>query len=205
MKMPIPSPAQFRAVFYQQYSAGFAAPIGAPAMPGPILQAEVGDTLVVHFRNGDHHFDQAHTMHPHGVKYTPDYDGSYLSNFTRAGGFIAPVTSSPTPGSACPARRGCGRTTTTGRTARSAWLVASSAALIIREKGAKVPDVEQVLVLHQLAPQITHAAEVFQCFNGRAFAGNTPTIRAKVGQDVALHAYGGDACSTPFTSTGTAG
>ena len=30
------------------------------------------------------------TMHPHGVRYTPDYDGTYLGNFTRAGGFIAP-------------------------------------------------------------------------------------------------------------------
>ena len=31
-----------------------------------------------------------------------------------------------------------------------------------------------------------------QCFNGRVGAGNTPTVRAKVGQDVALHVYGGD-------------
>jgi FtsP/CotA-like multicopper oxidase with cupredoxin domain len=47
-------------------------------------------------------------------------------------------------------------------------------------------------VMHALTPQITHAAETFQCFNGRAFAGNTPTVRAKVGQDVAFHVYGGD-------------
>ena len=44
----------------------------------------------MHFRNGDEHFNQALTFHPHGVRYTPDYDGSYLGNFTRAGGFIAP-------------------------------------------------------------------------------------------------------------------
>ena len=29
-------------------------------------------------------------MHPHGVKYNPEYDGAYMGEFTRAGGFIAP-------------------------------------------------------------------------------------------------------------------
>ena len=48
-------------------------------------------------------------------------------------------------------------------------------------------------MLHQLPPQITGVRRVFQCINGRAFAGNTPAIRAKVGQDVAIHVIGGDA------------
>jgi hypothetical protein len=46
--------------------------------------------LRVHFRNGDEHFGQAVTMHPHGVRYTPDYDGAYMGDFTRVGGFVAP-------------------------------------------------------------------------------------------------------------------
>ena len=46
--------------------------------PGPTLHAEVGDMLVVHFRNAAIKLDQALTMHPHGVRYTPDYDGVYL-------------------------------------------------------------------------------------------------------------------------------
>ena len=29
-------------------------------------------------------------MHPHGVKYNPEYDGAYMGEYTRAGGFIAP-------------------------------------------------------------------------------------------------------------------
>ena len=44
----------------------------------------------VHFRNGDTKLGQALTMHPHGVRYTPDYDGAYLGDYTRAGGFVAP-------------------------------------------------------------------------------------------------------------------
>ena len=46
--------------------------------------------LVVHFRNADETLNQAVTIHPHGVRYTPEYDGSYLGDFTRAGGFVAP-------------------------------------------------------------------------------------------------------------------
>ena len=33
---------------------------------------------------------QAVTMHPHGVRYNPEYDGAYLGKYTRAGGFVAP-------------------------------------------------------------------------------------------------------------------
>jgi plastocyanin len=65
--------------------------------------------------------------------------------------------------------------------------------IVVREKGAKVPDVEHVLFMHMFTPPITGAPIAFQCFNGRAFPGNTPTIRAKVGDDVALHVIGMDA------------
>ena len=82
--------ATFRAFVYQPYSAGFAQPVGRPRMPGPTLEAEVGDTIVVHFRNADDRFDQAVTVHPHGVRYNPEYDGAYLGDFTRAGGFVGP-------------------------------------------------------------------------------------------------------------------
>jgi hypothetical protein len=90
MKMPIPGKRNFRALGYRAYSDGFATPTGPAQMGGPTLFGEVGDTLVVHVRNGDEHFGQAITLHPHGVRYTPDYDGTYLGNFTRAGGFLAP-------------------------------------------------------------------------------------------------------------------
>ena len=68
--------------------AGYATP--HPTIPGPTLTAEVGDVLVVHFRNADRKLNQAVTMHPHGVKYNPEYDGAYMGEYTRAGGFIAP-------------------------------------------------------------------------------------------------------------------
>ena len=65
-------------------------------------------------------------------------------------------------------------------------------AIVINERGAKVPDVNYSLMLHQLTPPITGLSRAFQCINGRAFAGNTPTMKAKVGQDVAIHVFGMD-------------
>ena len=45
---------------------------------------------------------------------------------------------------------------------------------------------------HQLPPPITGLQRNFQCLNGRAYAGNTPTLRSRVGQDVEIHAFGMD-------------
>ena len=87
---------------YQEMTEGFAAPKGGLNMPGPTLYAEVGDVIVVHFRNADTKLDQAVTMHPHGVRYTPEYDGAYLGKYTRAGGFVAPGEEFTSSGSASP-------------------------------------------------------------------------------------------------------
>lgn len=44
-------PSVFRASVYQEMTTGFAAPKGPAAIPGPILECEVGDVLKVHLRN----------------------------------------------------------------------------------------------------------------------------------------------------------
>src|SRR4051812_2265640 len=49
MDMAVKGPRSFTALVYQAYSDGFAGPIGPAAMPGPTLEAEVGDVLRVHF------------------------------------------------------------------------------------------------------------------------------------------------------------
>src|SRR3954453_9008644 len=90
MKMPVPRATTFRAFAYQLMSPGFARALAPPSIPGPRLEAEVGDVIVVHLRNAEKLFGDAVTMHPHGVRYTPDYDGSHMGDYTRAGGFIAP-------------------------------------------------------------------------------------------------------------------
>ena len=162
-------------------------------MPGPTLEAEVGDTIVVHFRNADQHFGQAHTVHPHGVRYNPEYDGAYLGAFTRAGGFIAPGEEFTYTWEATPDSVGVWPYHDHGPNHTLNMMRGLFGAVIVRPKGASVPDVEQVLVMHSFLPQVTGFDTAVQCFNGRVAAGNTPTVRSRVGQDVAFHVYGGDA------------
>ena len=56
-----------------------------PRIPGPLLDATVGDTLVVHFRNA---VPLPVTMHPHGVFYSNEMDGAYKGYWTDPGGFV---------------------------------------------------------------------------------------------------------------------
>ena len=71
---------------------------------GPILRAEVGDTVRVHFLNRTHgHYG----MHPHGLRYTKDHEGAFYASAGRGarippGGrftyeWIADETSGPGP------------------------------------------------------------------------------------------------------------
>ena len=51
---------------------------------------------------------------------------------------------------------------------------------------------ENLLYMHSFPPQVSGIDSVIHCVNGRTGAGNTPTIRARVGQRVAMHVIGGD-------------
>ncbi|MCH7863464.1 MAG: multicopper oxidase domain-containing protein, partial [Proteobacteria bacterium] len=64
---------------YREYSGGF--PPLAAAVPredhlgilGPNIRAEVGDTIVVHFRNDT---SEVASVHPHGVRYEKGSEGA---------------------------------------------------------------------------------------------------------------------------------
>lgn len=47
---------------------------------GPVVQAEVGDTIVVHFKNNT---PFPASMHPHGVRYAKDSEGSPYNDATK--------------------------------------------------------------------------------------------------------------------------
>jgi manganese oxidase len=182
----------FTATVYQQMTEGFAAPLGPAAIPGPTLHAEVGDVLVVHFRNAFTTLDQAVTMHPHGVKYNPEYDGVYLGQYTRAGGFIQPTEEFTYTWECVPESVGAWPYHDHGPNHTLNTFRGMFGSLVVRNKGESVPAVEKSLFLHQLQPPVTGLKRSYQCINGRAFAGNTPILRAKVGQEVALHVFGMD-------------
>jgi FtsP/CotA-like multicopper oxidase with cupredoxin domain len=182
----------FTAFGYQPMTAGFAAALGPPLIPGPTLTAEVGDILVVHFRNAETKVRQGLTMHPHGVRYNPEYDGVFLGDFTRAGGYVGPGEEFTYTWEATPDSVGVWPYHDHGPNHTLNTFRGLFGAIIVRPKGEKAPDNEHVLFFHALTPGITGLKKPFQCVNGRAFAGNTPTLTAKVGEDVAIHAIGMD-------------
>jgi manganese oxidase len=194
MKRRLPSKRRraIRAFVYQEWSAGFAHPIRPARIPGPTLHAEVGDVIVVHFSNLDRKLRQAVTMHPHGVRYNPEYDGSYLGDFTRAGGFVEPEEEFTYVWEATPDSVGAWPYHDHGPNHTLNTLRGLFGAVVVREKGAPPPDVEQVLFLHSFPPQVTGFSALFHSINGRSFAGNTPTIRARPGQRVSIHVIGMD-------------
>jgi FtsP/CotA-like multicopper oxidase with cupredoxin domain len=189
----IPGPTTFTAFVYQLMTPGFAEPAGPAAIPGPTLECEVGDVLKVRFRNAlPERTNQAVTMHPHGVHYNPEYDAAYMGDFTRAGGFVAPGEEFTYVWEAKADSVGVWPYHDHGPNHTLNSMRGMFGGIIVREKGARRPDREYTLYLHQLLPPTTGLRRAFQCINGRAYAGNTPTLRAKSGEDVAIHVMGLD-------------
>ncbi|MCX5209404.1 multicopper oxidase domain-containing protein [Kitasatospora sp. NBC_00240] len=95
-----PEQTTFWALGYRAYTAGWESPldpdlgpdgIGANSgIPGPVLRAEAGDVLRVHFRNNDEHYRWPHSMHPHGVMYDRDNDGGWLADDEKRAGSAVP-------------------------------------------------------------------------------------------------------------------
>jgi manganese oxidase len=182
----------FRAYVYQEMTPGFAAPKGGFGMPGPTLFADVGDVLVVHFRNAERKLRQAVTMHPHGVRYSPEHDGAYLGEHTKPGGFVEPGDEYTYLWECLPESAGAWPYHDHGPNHTLNTFRGLFGAIVITERGAKRPDLNYTLMLHQLTPPVTGLQRSFQCINGRAYAGNAPTLKARVGQDVAIHVFGMD-------------
>jgi manganese oxidase len=80
----------YQAIGYRAYTEHWGRPLPADpgphgigpndGIPGPVLRAEVGDVIKVHFRNNDAHYKWPHSMHPHGVRYDPDSDGGWMAD-----------------------------------------------------------------------------------------------------------------------------
>jgi manganese oxidase len=90
----------YQAIGYRAYTANWGEPLPADpgprgigpnsGIPGPVLRAEVGDVIKVHFRNNDTHYKWPHSIHPHGVRYDPDSDGGWMSDDPRRPGTAVP-------------------------------------------------------------------------------------------------------------------
>jgi FtsP/CotA-like multicopper oxidase with cupredoxin domain len=176
------TPAQtvFPTVVYRRYTAGWRRPLPLGAdnhgIPGPLLHARVGDRIVVHFKNLDTTLRMPHSMHFHGVHYRPSSDGAYLPTFSGPDADVR-----------------VGQTWTyrlrAGRDSAGFWpyhdhgpemehSIAGGmyGGLSILGRRQRPPDREFVVAFAPLGG--------FQTIDGRAFVGNTPVFRARVGDVV---------------------
>jgi len=175
----------FTAYAYRRYTRNFASPMGPASIPGPLIEAKVGDQVVVHFQN---HVDVPTTMHPHGIFYSAEMDGAYKGRFTDPGGFVQRNRKFTYVWEARADSVGTWLYHDHGPMDPVPVFKGLFGPLIVRDPGAPdPPDVEYFLVMHTFSPVATNLNQQFACINGRAYAGNTPTLRAKVGQRVAFH------------------
>jgi manganese oxidase len=184
---------RFDALSYVATEPGFGRPLPSggvgdnTGIPGPVFRGHPGDEIVVHFRNDDRMRRRPHTIHPHGVHYAPEFDGTFMGRYTPPGGAVE-----------------------AGETFTYRWQVVEDSvgvwpyhdhgpfehestdrglfgAIVITPRDDPRPDTEATIYFHHLNPNVTGFNRTLSVINGRAHAGNTPTIRARSGQDVAFN------------------
>lgn len=176
-----PADTIFPTVVYRRYTPGWrrplanAAPAGGDglAIPGPLIRAQVGDRLRVHFKNLDSLRRDPHSMHFHGVRYRPSSDGAYLPGFSGRGAEVGFGQSFTYRLRAIGASVGVWPYHDHSRAMSASIGGGMFGMLSIRGRRERVPDREFQVVF---APMGTYMA-----IDGRAFVGNTPVFRAKVG------------------------
>jgi manganese oxidase len=169
-------------VVYRRYTRGWRSPVpNAPAgssnqnlIPGPLLRARVGDTILVHFKNADTLFHHVHSMHFHGVHYKPSSDGAYLPGFSGRDAAVKP-----------------GETYTyrlrAGTDSSGVWPYHDHSQSMEESIAGGMYGILSILGRHERAPDrefevVFAPMGNFQTIDGRAFVGNTPVFRSKVGQ-----------------------
>jgi FtsP/CotA-like multicopper oxidase with cupredoxin domain len=175
-----PAETTFRTVVYREYTRDFAEPIpnaaGDRGIQGPLIHARVGDTILVHFRNLDTTFNRPHSMHFHGVHYRFGSDGSYIPGFSGPGANVKPGQTFTYRLVAGPDSAGVWPYHDHSPSMMDSIEGGLYGALSILAPGEKAPDREFVVYLE--------SQQGFMTINGRAFVGNTPVFRARVGETV---------------------
>ncbi|HEX7245359.1 MAG TPA: multicopper oxidase domain-containing protein [Solirubrobacterales bacterium] len=189
MAEPVKGKTTFEAYGYRPYSPGFEAPLGPATVPGPLIEAEVGDTVVVHFRN---ELSAPVTIHPHGVFYSNEMDGTYKGKWTGPGGFVQRKRTFTYVWECREGTEGTWLYHDHGPMDPLPVFRGLFGPLLVRKPGEARPEREFFLAFHTWDPSTTGLRDTYYCINGRAYAGNTPTLEAKVGERVRFHVYGVD-------------
>jgi manganese oxidase len=180
-----PEQTTFQTVLYRKFSPGWGRQLpnrfwvgDNDGIPGPTIRARVGDTVLVHFKNMDTVFGLPHSMHFHGLRYQFGSDGSFVPGASGRGANVPPGGTFTYRLVARPSSRGV-------------WTYHdhSSAMRQSLPPGGGLYGVASVLGKRERRPDHENIVffanhRGFHTVNGRAFIGNTPTFRAKLGDVV---------------------
>jgi FtsP/CotA-like multicopper oxidase with cupredoxin domain len=177
----------FPRVVYRRYTRGWRKAIpngpretmGHDRIPGPLIRARVGDTVRVHFKNLDTLTRRPHSMHFHAFSYTPDSDGAYLPGFSGKDGAVPVAQSWTYKLKAGPQSEGTWPYHDHSPSMHESIAGGMFGAMSILGRHERRPDREFVVMF---AP-----SGDYQTINGRAFVGNTPVFKGRVGEHVRWH------------------
>jgi manganese oxidase len=198
-----PQESSFWAVGYVAYTPGWGKPLAGnhdigenTGIPGPVFRGSVGDTIRVHFRNNDTHYRAPHSMHPHGVIYTPANDGAYIVSDPRPGTAVALGETYTYEWQVRPNSVGTWvyhdhsvSATIAGSMIMEYWnQLGMFGFLVLTDASIKPVTHEFFTFLHDLyQSDVPSLAQDFDGFNGHSYLGNTPTFNAKVGDTIRWH------------------
>jgi manganese oxidase len=176
-----PAQTVFPTVTYRRYTRGWRRPLPNVAgnqnrIPGPLIRAEVGDRILVHFKNKDRLYRRPHSMHFHGVRYKPSSDGAFVPGVSGRDGNVRPGQTWTYRLTAGPGSAGVWSYHDHSPSMHDSIDGGMYGMLSIRRPGEPLPDREFVVVFASMGD--------FHTINGRAFVGNTPVFRARVGETV---------------------
>jgi FtsP/CotA-like multicopper oxidase with cupredoxin domain len=170
-------------VLYRKFSQGWGRQLpdrfysgDNDGIPGPTIRARVGDTVLVHFKNLDTAFNRPHSMHFHGFRYAFSSDGSFIPGESGVGAAVPPGGSVTYRLQAVAGTAGVFPYHDHGPAMRESINGGMYGASVIRGARERRPRHEFVVFFG--------FHEGLHTVNGRAFIGNTPTFRARVGQVV---------------------
>lgn len=178
-----PERRRFTAVVYRRFTPGFRRPWPNRAIvgdndgiPGPTIHATVGDRVILHFRNLDRAYRMPHSVHVHGFQYQPSSDGAFIPFVSGRDGAVPYGQTYTYRFRAGPNSYGVWPYHDHSREMMRSIELGLYGAIIIRRPDERPPDREFIVFLAANAG--------FDTINGRAFIGNTPTFRSRVGEDV---------------------
>jgi manganese oxidase len=182
MNMPVSrADSIFPTVVYRRYTKGWHKPLPNAVhssadgllIPGPLIKARVGDLIRVHFKNMDTLRHAPHSMHFHGVHYRPRSDGAYVPGFSGGDADVKP-----------------GHTWTyklrAGNDSWGVWPYHDHSPSMHDSIAGGMFGMLSILKRHQRAPDrefevVFTPFGKFMSIDGRAFVGNTPVFKSRVG------------------------